>query len=104
GENTYVVQSLPVVFERVNVEAFLRDLIDDVGQGDVPRELTRLRERICARAACRAAVMAGDTLSREEMQRLVDELVETSELLRCPHGRPTVLLLTRDQLDRQFGR
>jgi len=38
------------------------------------------------------------------MQRLVDELLRTEEALRCPHGRPTVLLLTREQIDRQFGR
>ena len=38
------------------------------------------------------------------MQRLLDELLDTAEALRCPHGRPTVMLLTREQLDRQFGR
>lgn len=104
GGRTWIVQAVPVVFERLDVEAFLRDLIDDVGGGDLPRELTRLREKVCARAACRAAVMAGDRMSHPEMQRLVEELLDTAEALRCPHGRPTALILTREQLDRQFGR
>ena len=104
GGGSFIIQSLPVLFERLNVPAFLRDLIDDVGQGDLPRELNRLLARISARAACRAAVKAGDELTLAEMQRLVDELLRTEEALRCPHGRPTVLLLTREQIDRQFGR
>ncbi|MEN6627676.1 MAG: DNA mismatch repair endonuclease MutL [Candidatus Sumerlaeia bacterium] len=104
GGGTFMVQSVPTVFDGMNIEAFIRDLIDDVGQGNLGRELQRLRERICARAACRAAVKSGDRLGVEEMQRLLDHLLETHELLRCPHGRPTALLLTRDQIDRQFGR
>jgi DNA mismatch repair protein MutL len=104
GGGTFMVQSVPTVFDGMNVEAFMRDLIDDVGGGNLGREIQRLRERICARAACRAAVKSGDHLTREEMQRLVDQLLETHELLRCPHGRPTTLHLTREQIDRQFGR
>ena len=46
GGASFIVQALPLLFERLNVAAFLRDLIDDVGQGDLPRELRRLRERI----------------------------------------------------------
>lgn len=104
GDRTYLIQSIPVVFDRLNVPAFLRDLIDDHGQGNLPREIHRLHERICARAACRAAVKSGDTLTLTEMQRLVDDLMATADSLRCPHGRPTVLLMTRDMLDHQFGR
>jgi DNA mismatch repair protein MutL len=104
GGGTFIVQSIPVLLERLDVPALLRDLIDEVGQGNLPREMRRLRERICARAACRAAVKSGDRLSLAEMQRLVDELMQTAEALRCPHGRPTVTLLTRGQIDRQFGR
>jgi DNA mismatch repair protein MutL len=104
GGGAFIVQAVPVLFDRLDVEAFLRDLLDDAGQGDLPRELARLRERICARAACRAAVKAGDPLGAAQMQRLLDELLGTEEALRCPHGRPTMLLMTRDHMDRQFGR
>jgi DNA mismatch repair protein MutL len=38
------------------------------------------------------------------MQALLDQVLETEGALRCPHGRPTMLLLSREQLDRQFGR
>lgn len=104
GGRTFVVQAMPAALERLDVGAFLRDLIDDLGGGDLGREIERVRHAIGARAACRAAVKAGDRLTQEEMQRLVHQLLETAEALRCPHGRPTVLRLTREQLDRQFGR
>lgn len=104
GGGTWLVQSLPTVFEGLDGAGFIRDLLDDVGEGDLPRELGRLRQRICARAACRAAVKSGDRLTREEMQQLVEDLLTTADALRCPHGRPTVLLMTRAEIDRQFGR
>jgi DNA mismatch repair protein MutL len=104
GGRTFLVQAVPATLERLDAAAFLRDLIDDLGGGDLSRELARVRHAIAARAACRAAVKSGDPLTREEMERLVEQLLETEDSLRCPHGRPTVLRLTRDQLDAQFGR
>ncbi len=104
GGGTFVVQSLPAMFDKMDVVGFLRDLLGEIGQGDVKKQIERLRHRIGAMAACRAAVKAGDSLSREQMQTLLDQVMETTEALRCPHGRPTMLLLTREQLDRQFGR
>jgi DNA mismatch repair protein MutL len=104
GGRTFVVQAIPAALEKLDVPAFLRDLIDEIGDADVARELQRLRHKIGARAACRAAVKSGDRLTVEEMQRLLDQLMETEEALRCPHGRPTMLRLTREQMDGQFGR
>jgi DNA mismatch repair protein MutL len=104
GGNSFLIQSVPLIFDGMHVGAFIRDLLDDVGRSDLGREIAALRHKIGARAACRAAVMAGDRLSREEMQRLVEEVLETEEALRCPHGRPTMALLSKEQLDRQFGR
>ncbi len=104
GGGTFVVQSVPVLFEKTDVSGLLRDLLDEIGQGNVKRELDRLRHKIGAMAACRAAIKAGDPLTQPQMQALLDQVLETSEALRCPHGRPTLLLLTKEQLDRQFGR
>lgn len=104
GGNTFVVQSVPLVFDRLNVEKFLKELAEEISPAELNREIETLRHRIGASAACRAAVMAGDHLNAAEMQAILDDVLETAEALRCPHGRPTMLLLTRDQLDRQFGR
>lgn len=104
GGGTFVITSLPAMFEGLDVAAFIRDLLDDLGGGDLRREIAGLRHRIGARAACRAATKAGDSMTIPEMQRLVEQVLETADALRCPHGRPTMILLSKDQLDRRFGR
>ncbi len=104
GGGTFVITSLPALFEGLDVAAFIRDLLDDLGGGDLRREIAGLRHRIGARAACRAAIKAGDSMTIPEMQRLVEQVLETADALRCPHGRPTMILLSKDQLDRRFGR
>jgi DNA mismatch repair protein MutL len=54
--------------------------------------------------ACRAAIKAGDPLSREEVDALVRDRRMVRESHHCPHGRPTSLVLSRQDLDRQFRR
>ena len=54
--------------------------------------------------ACRAAIKAGDPLSREEVDALVRDRRMIRESHHCPHGRPTSLVLSRQDLDRQFRR
>ena len=54
--------------------------------------------------ACRGAVKSGDALVLEEMRTLIDRLQQCDLGVACPHGRPTVILLSREMLDREFGR
>jgi DNA mismatch repair protein MutL len=61
-------------------------------------------EKLAAAIACRSAIKAGEPLTQEEMRYLVDRLFATSAPFVCPHGRPTMVRLTLDELDRRFGR
>lgn len=61
-------------------------------------------EKLAAAIACRSAIKAGQSLSRDDMQNLVDRMFATSSPFVCPHGRPTVVKLTLEELDRRFGR
>ncbi len=54
--------------------------------------------------ACRSAVMAGDRLSDREAIGLVDSLLKCENRYSCPHGRPTFIKMSREDLDKQFGR
>ena len=64
----------------------------------------RLRERLVARAACTAAIKAGDPLSLETMQDLVDDLLMVWSPATCPHGRPAFVTLSVQELERRFLR
>jgi len=66
--------------------------------------LTDTRHTIAASYGCRAAIKAGDKLSAPEMQTLIDHLFATSNPYVCPHGRPIVIRLSLDDIDRRFGR
>ncbi|OPL18586.1 MAG: hypothetical protein AVO35_04435 [Candidatus Aegiribacteria sp. MLS_C] len=63
-----------------------------------------VHQRVAAAAACAGAVKFGDPLSPSEARHLVDRLFSTSDPFHCPHGRPTVLEITFDELDQRFGR
>ena len=61
-------------------------------------------EKLAAAVACHSAIKAGKPLNQEEMQYLVDRLFATSSPFVCPHGRPVIVKLTLEELDRRFGR
>jgi len=104
GGRTFIVRSVPALFEKVDVPAFIKDLIDDLAREGKARDGERVRENALSRLACRSAIKAGQKLQVEEMRRLLDDLLASDLSYTCPHGRPTMILLTRDQLDRQFKR
>ena len=57
-----------------------------------------------ARAACKAAVKAHDRLTREECESLIRQMAECEQPFSCPHGRPTVLNISLNEIERRFGR
>jgi DNA mismatch repair protein MutL len=63
-----------------------------------------LKQRLATSYACKAAIKAGDRLSPEEMQALVDRLFATKEPFSCPHGRPTLIKIPLEEFDHRFGR
>ena len=63
-----------------------------------------VHERVAAAAACAGAVKFGDTLAPQEARHLVDQLFSTSDPFQCPHGRPTLVEITFDELAGRFGR
>ena len=83
------------------LEGILRDLIEREGtdwlvSGD--------RERLAATVACHSAARAGDALTREAMSAILRDLTKTQHPTLCPHGRPTVVRIPRDDVSRWFGR
>ena len=60
--------------------------------------------KVKATVACHAAVRSGDPMALEEMRALIEQLERSDEPLACPHGRPTLVHLPVELLDRQFGR
>jgi DNA mismatch repair protein MutL len=104
GGGTLILTSYPAFLGKRSPQALLAAVIDHlVSQDRLPsREV--LFNDLLSLMACHAAVRSGDRLNPEEMQALVAQRHLADDTHHCPHGRPTALLFSRGDLERQFGR
>jgi DNA mismatch repair protein MutL len=101
GGEAVVLRAVPATWEG-EPATMLRELLEDVSERTARRE-----ERTAALAAsfaCHSAIRSGTKLDLESMNRLIDELFSTDLPHGDPHGRPTYIVLSVDELDRRFGR
>ena len=103
GPNTFQVRAVPSMLGGIDPEAALRVIVEDFEEDETPLQ-AEVEARIIARVCKRAAVKAGQTLSREEQSALLRDLEACQSPRTCPHGRPTMIHLSVDLLERQFGR
>ena len=113
GGGSLMIRAVPqVLAERVAVDAngaerALLRVLEDISQEDSQTSGNHSMpwsERLLATMACHAAVRAGDTLTIESCEEIVRLLQECEHPQSCPHGRPTMLLLTGEALEKEFGR
>ncbi len=103
GRDTFLVRAIPVVLGRMEdagiIDEIISDLVSDAATGPVNN-----RERITRVIACRGAIKAGTVCTREQCQRIVDQLRQAQNPYTCPHGRPTIIRFSRTDLDAMFKR
>lgn len=104
GGQSYVVHSVPADLAEIDVAALVRDILEAPDIDFSKNAVEEIRDKIAIRMACHGAIRAGQRLSKDEMIALIDELSHTRLAFTCPHGRPTMILFTKAQLDRQFKR
>jgi DNA mismatch repair protein MutL len=103
GPNTFQVRALPALFSGADPSAALRALVEDFEEDETPLQ-NEVEERVAARVCKRLAIKAGQALSPEEQRALLVDLEACDSPRTCPHGRPTMIHLSVDMLERQFGR
>jgi DNA mismatch repair protein MutL len=102
GHDTVVVRSLPADLGDADVRGILADAAATL-LGDVHRGAS-LKESLAARIACHSSVRGREVLNREEFSRLLADLGETEHPDQCPHGRPTRIFYSLDDLKKLFKR
>jgi DNA mismatch repair protein MutL len=103
GPSTFLVRAIPSILSGSDPAAALHVLVEDFEEDERPLQ-TELEAKVIARICKRAAVKAGHNLSVEEQQALLADLENCQSPRTCPHGRPTMIHLSVDLLERQFGR
>ncbi len=103
GEGMLRLRATPATLPLEDVQAALLEIADYLaGQGGTAP--TDWREQMLITLACHTSVRAGQSLALQEMRELLQQLERCISPRTCPHGRPTMILLTPGQLERQFGR
>ncbi|MFO1043091.1 MAG: DNA mismatch repair endonuclease MutL [Planctomycetaceae bacterium] len=108
GNGTILVTRYPAMLKKVDLNELVRDLLAKLdGGGAVGVQSSARRDildELLHMMSCKAAVKAGQRLSQEEIDSLLQQRHLVDDAHHCPHGRPTALSLSRMELDRQFGR
>lgn len=103
GGNEYAIRAIPLeLFGREPKEMFL-SLINELSETTLKGEPDIITEKI-ASMACKASVKANHRLSEQEMNRLLDELLLLDNPYHCPHGRPTLFSMSRQEIEKKFKR
>ncbi len=102
GKNTVMVEAIPSEMVWGNEKTIIREIMDSFLENK--KKYSSWQEGLAASYACHAAVKAGDPLTIQEMQALVNRLFATKHPYYCPHGRPIIIQLSIEELDKRFER
>jgi DNA mismatch repair protein MutL len=104
GRNTVIVRGIPAALKVQDVDSAISGILSELSSSFAIKAVDERKEAVWKMMACKAAVKAGDKLSYGEMDGLVKELYATSNPTTCPHGRPTLVRITRSDLEKMFQR
>tara|TARA_B100001250_G_scaffold175750_1_gene151134 strand:- start:582 stop:2354 length:1773 start_codon:yes stop_codon:yes gene_type:complete len=102
GDYSIRIISIPSAINWGNERKVIREIIDHYIENQ--KKYSSHQEALAASFACKAAVKSGDELTTEEMQELVNLLFSTEHPYYCPHGRPIIIKLSLEELDKRFER
>ncbi len=103
GEDTLIVRVVPQWLADANPQIFVEEILDLFETGQTVRKEDIQRD-VLATMACHSSVRFNEYLSYEEMTQLIEDLRSCRQPYHCPHGRPTLLKITHDQLIKEFHR
>ena len=101
-ESSIRIDAIPSEMSLGNEREVIREILDNFLKEQ--KQYSSFQEGLAAMFACRAAIKAGDSLMREEMQELINRLFATEHPYYCPHGRPIIVQMSLDELDGRFER
>lgn len=104
GKTTVLIDRYPVMLAKANLPQLVRDLAEQLDRPEKQPDRRDLLDSLLHMMSCKAAIKAGDRLSPEEIDTLLAQRHLIDDAHHCPHGRPTALVLTENELERQFGR
>lgn len=103
GNDTFGLNAVPVLLKEPSGVGFFTEILDAISDGTVSN-VYDTKILAVATMACKAAVKGHDRLSIQEAESLISQLLKLENPFTCPHGRPTIIELTRYELEKKFKR
>lgn len=101
GQNTVLLTAIPSAIKQENLQGLFRNILDSLLDRG---EISKIDVDLIARTACKAAIKAQDEILEEEAVELIRQMAECELPFSCPHGRPTIINISRSELEKRFGR
>ena len=102
GEKSFVVQAVPAILKDRNIKKVIYDILLDIKTHNVDK--ASMVDELLKLTSCHAAIKSGDKLEKDEMRFLIEQLNKCDRPFTCPHGRPTVIDLSVNDLEKKFRR
>lgn len=99
GDNEIVIRTVPAFELRAEAEEIFEEIAGNIEKSSIKD----IRESVIISMSCKGAIKAGEILTMEEMKRIIDKLNKIGKFT-CPHGRPIILRVPFDEMDKKFGR
>jgi DNA mismatch repair protein MutL len=104
GGTTYLLKAVPALLTKADYKKLLYDIIDQLSEDKNTTSIEQKLDEVLILMACHAAIRAHQRLQREQITALFQQMDALLLPYTCPHGRPTVLKITRYELEKKFGR
>ncbi len=103
GDNTIKINGVPTICFEMDTKSLFLDIIDGL---DITNKTNKqvIEEKFISTVACKAAVKANMYLDEREIRGLLDDLLQLENPFTCPHGRPTAIRITKNEIEKKFGR
>ncbi len=102
GNNSVLVTAIPQMLTGLDVQTLVVDLAESLNE--TKTAVLPVQERIFHTVACKAAIKAGYNTSDYELKKLAERVINDDSIMYCPHGRPVAIRLTKNEIEKQFGR
>lgn len=103
GEDAYALRSMPVDLYGCNEKELFMEILDELSENPMKGTPDVILQKL-ASMACKAAVKGNNSMDLKEMETLIDELLSLDNPYHCPHGRPTVISMSKYEMEKKFKR
>lgn len=104
GNNTILIQEVPVLLKTKATRNIIEDLIAELAKSGKTKTAAEIKKTMLQYLACRSSIKAGQPLTKKESIRLIKDLYKTKNPYRCPHSRPIMINISREEIEKGLGR